>query len=152
MNDLITIREYEPGDKETVMNLIRLNTPGYFAPEEETDLRNYLDYERELYYVLLWNGRIAGCGGINFADGKTTGKISWDILHPEYQRRSLGTQLLLYRINKLKSIGNIQKIIVRTSQLVYKFYEKHGFELQEIRKDYWAKGIDMYYMVYKDRS
>lgn len=146
---MITIREYKPNDKEAVMNLIRLNTPKYFAPTEEADLNNYLDHERELYYVLLSDEKIVGCGGINFTDNKTTGKISWDILHPEYQGKSLGSQLLKHRIGKLKSIDSIQKIIVRTSQLAYKFYEKQGFVLNEIKKDYWAKGFDMYSMEYE---
>ncbi|MCB6974554.1 MULTISPECIES: GNAT family N-acetyltransferase [Butyricimonas] len=148
MNNSITIREYKSIDKSSVMNLIRLNTPEYFAPEEENDFSNYLDNERELYYVLLFNEKIVGCGGINFAENKTIGKISWDILHPEYQGKSLGTRLLEYRIEKLESIKSVQKITVRTSQVAYQFYEKQGFELKEIKKDYWAKGFDMYKMEY----
>ena len=57
-------------------------------------------------------------------------------------------QLLKYRIEILKSIDGIQKITVRTSQLAYKFYEKQGFTLKEIQRDYWAKGFDMYSMEY----
>ena len=148
MNNSITIREYKSIDKSSVMNLIRLNTPEYFAPEEEDDFSNYLDNERELYYVLLFNEKIVGCGGINFAENKTIGKISWDILHPEYQGKSLGTRLLEYRIEQLESIKSVQKITVRTSQVAYQFYEKQGFELKEIKKDYWAKGFDMYKMEY----
>ena len=148
MNNSITIREYKSIDKSSVMNLIRLNTPEYFAPEEENDFSNYLDNERELYYVLLFNEKIVGCGRINFAKNKTIGKISWDILHPEYQGKSLGTRLLEYRIEKLESIKSVQKITVRTSQVAYQFYEKQGFELKEIKKDYWAKGFDMYKMEY----
>lgn len=150
MNDLIVIREYEQTDKEAVMNLIRLNTPEYFAPAEEVDLSDYLENERELYYVLLFDGKIVGCGGINFANDGKIGKLSWDIFHPDYQGKSLGSQLLKYRMDKLKSIDGIQKITVRTSQVAYKFYEKQGFELTEIKKDYWAKGFDMYRMEYKD--
>lgn len=149
MNHSITIREYEPTDKDAVINLIRLNIPKYFAPTEETDLNYYLDHERELYYVLLFDGQIVGCGGINFEDNKTTGKINWDILHPQYQGKSLGSQLLKYRIEKIKVIDSIQKITVRTSQLAYKFYEKQGFELNEVKEDYWAKGFDLYRMEYK---
>ena len=143
-----TIREYQPTDKNAVIDLIRQNTPAYFAQEEEADFSNYLDSERELYFVLLFNNEIVGCGGINFTEDKTCGKISWDIIHPQHQGKSLGTQLLKYRIDKLKSVGSIRKITVRTSQLVYKFYEKQGFTLKEIKKDYWAKGFDMYNMEY----
>ena len=56
MGHAVIIREYTPGDKSRVMNLIRLNTPEYFAPEEEADLSEYLDRWRELYYVLETGG------------------------------------------------------------------------------------------------
>ncbi|MCZ2222679.1 MAG: GNAT family N-acetyltransferase [Chitinophagales bacterium] len=150
MTDLITIREYEPSDKNDVINLIKLNTPKFFATDEEEDLKKYLETERELYYVLLYDEKIVGCGGINFSDDKTIGKISWDIIHPDYQGKSLGTKLLKYRIDILNSIKSIQKITVRTSQITHKFYEKQGFELFEIKKDYWAYGFDMYNMEYKN--
>ena len=91
MTSLITIREYEPSDKNDVINLIKLNTPEFFATDEEEDLKKYLETERELYYVLLYDEKIVGCGGINFSGDKTIGKISWDIFHPDYQGKSLGT-------------------------------------------------------------
>ena len=64
------------------------------------------------------------CGGINFTKDKASGKISWDIIHPDFQGKSLGTKLLKYRIEVLKTIPGIQKITVRTLQVAYKFYEK----------------------------
>ena len=149
MDNLIMIREYKSIDKNAVLELIRLNIPKYFASSEEDDFSRYLDSEIELYYVLLFDKKLVGCGGINFSDNRMTGKISWDILHPEYQGKSLGTYLLEYRIKKLKSIDSVQRITVRTSQLAYKFYEKRGFELLEVKKNYWARGFDMYRMEYK---
>lgn len=143
------IRKYVPTDKDAVMNLIRLNTPAFFAEAEAEDLSRYLDTETELYYVLIIGGKTVGCGGINFAEGGTIGKISWDIIHPDYQGKSLGTKLLEYRINVLRAMPDIQRITVRTSQLAYKFYEKQGFVLKEIRQNYWAKGFDMYAMQYE---
>ena len=102
--NITTIREYQPTDKNAVIDLIRQNTPAYFAPKEEADFSNYLDSERELYFVLLLNKKVVGCGGINFTKDKASGKISWDIIHPQYQGKSLGAQLLKYRIEILKSI------------------------------------------------
>ena len=147
---MTVIREYRKTDKNAVIDLIRQNTPEYFALEEEADFSNYLDSERELYFVLLLNKEIVGCGGINFTDDKTTGKISWDIMHPDYQGKSLGKKLLRYRIEVLKAIPSIKKITVRTSQLAYKFYEKQGFTLNEIKRNYWADGFDMYSMQYNE--
>lgn len=149
MTPSIHIREYTPGDKPAVLDLLRLNTPAYFAPEEEADLIRYLDKEIDIYYVLECENAVVGCGGINFADNRTTGKISWDIFHPAYQGKSLGTLLLKHRIKKLKTIESIQLILVRTSQLAYRFYEKNGFELLEVVKDHWAKGFDLYRMKYR---
>ena len=47
------------------------------------------------------------------------------------------------------AISSVGKITVRSSQVAYKFYEKQGFVLNEIKKNYWAEGFDMYSMEYK---
>jgi ribosomal-protein-alanine N-acetyltransferase len=141
------IRAYQTEDKEAVLALLRLNTPAYFAPEEEQHLVQYLDHEIGQYFVIECDGVIAGSGGINITADGTTGKISWDMIHPAYQRQSLGTMLLRYRV-KLLQTYNPDTIMVRTSQHVYRFYEKCGFRLVEQVKDYWAEGFDLYRMEY----
>ena len=148
-NESYLIRKYLSADKVAVLNLIKLNTPAFFAEEEMEDLSTYLDKEVELYYVLLVDGEIVGCGGINFAENKTIGRISWDMIHPAFQSKSLGKKLLKNRLEVLRSIPTVQKITVRTSQVAYKFYEKQGFVLNEIKKNYWAEGFDMYNMAYE---
>ena len=146
MNNLIAIRGYNPNDKNDLLNLFELNSPKYFAVEEKLDFDHYLDKEIESYFVLEYDEQIVGCGGINFSDNNTIAVISWDIIHPEYQGKSLGTRLLKYRLDKLNLIQTVQKVIVRTAQHTYPFYEKQGFELIEIIEDYWAKGFDLYNM------
>ncbi len=140
------IRKYHNTDQASVLALFRLNTPKYFAPEEESDLVYYLENELEYYFVVEIDGQIVGGGGFNFSGDPTTGKISWDIFHPDFQGQSLGSKLLNYRIERLREFESLQKIIVRTSQLAYKFYEKHGFKLNEIVEDYWAAGFHLYRM------
>jgi len=144
----ITIRPYISSDKETVLQLLQLNTPTYFSPEEENDLISYLDHEIESYFVLDLSGQVVGSGGINFSNDNTIGIISWDLLHPDFQRKSLGSKLLNYRIDLLKNNSAIRQIKVRTSQLVYPFYEKLGFKLVEVVDDYWAVGFHLYAMEY----
>ena len=148
MNNEQLIRDYKNADKKAVLNLLKLNTPNYFSPEEKKDLIYFLEKEIEYYFVIEIDKQIVGCGGFNFSGDKTTGKISWDILHPDFQGKSLGTLLLNYRIEKLKEFKELEKIIVRTTQLVYKFYEKSGFKLIEVSEDYWAKGFHLYKMEY----
>ncbi|MFB9864764.1 GNAT family N-acetyltransferase [Rufibacter immobilis] len=145
----VGIRVYKVVDKPLVLHLLRLNTPTYFAPEEEKDLLHYLAHEVEEYYVLECDGEVVGCGGVNYDQNRTIGKISWDILHPEHQGKGLGSLLLLYRIKNLREQPQIKQITVRTSQLVYLFYEKHGFQLRQITRDYWSPGFDLYHMEYE---
>jgi N-acetylglutamate synthase-like GNAT family acetyltransferase len=144
----ISIREYSEEDKEDVLALFRLNTPQYFSREEEKDLVDYLNTEIELYYVVEIEDTLVGSGGMNFKENHTVGFISWDIIHPDIQGKGVGSLLLKHRIDVLKFKG-IQKIIVRTSQLTYPFYEKAGFETIEQIKDYWATGYDLYKMEYR---
>lgn len=140
----MTIRKYNPLDKPQLIELLRLNTPAYFSPNEENDLIEYLDKDSENYYVLEIDNKILGCGGFNLWDDGKVARISWDILHPQSQGKGLGTELTKFRIQKIKEIESVKTIVVRTSQLVYKFYEKFGLEIREIVKDYWDEGFDLY--------
>jgi ribosomal-protein-alanine N-acetyltransferase len=149
LENSISIREYIANDKERILQLLRLNTPKYFAHEEEKDLNSYLDNEIDHYYIIELGDIIAGSGGINFSSDNRTATLSWDILHPNYQGKSLGSKLVSFRIEKLKSMDRIQKIKVRTSQVAYQFYQKQGFVLVETIKDYWAEGFDLFNMEYQ---
>lgn len=140
----INIRAHQPEDRPHLLTLLRLNTPEYFSPEEELDLIDYLDHFADNYYVLEIDGEILGCGGFNLSEDEETGKISWDIFHPDSQGKGLGTALMKFRIEKIKNIDTVKTLSVRTSQMAYKFYEKFGLELREVVKDYWEIGFDLY--------
>lgn len=145
----MTIRSYTPADDESIIALLRLNTPEYFAQEEEQDLRNYFANHIDRYFVIEDNSNIIGSGGINITNNGKNAALSWGIIHPDHQGKGVGRQLTQHRLDVIKTIAGIENISVRTSQLVYKFYEKFGFVLQEVVKDYWAEGIDMYSMEMK---
>lgn len=146
MSRSIDILPYNSSHEAGVFSLIRLNTPAAFAPSEEKDFITYLHDLREQYFVIVQGDDIIGCGGINTADGGSTGVISWDMIHPAYHGQGLGGRLLRHRLEILQRMPDIRQIIVRTSQFAHAFYGKHGFELISIHPDYWAEGYDMYYM------
>jgi len=141
------IRKYKKEDQEKLLYLLRLNTPKYFAAAEEEEFIDYLDQEAEHYFVVEKENKIVGTGGYNlgFDNGKTA-RISWDIIHPDFQGQGIGKELTQYRIDRIKEHSQVNKIVVRTSQLVFKFYEKNGFKLERIEKDFWAKDFDLYFM------
>lgn len=144
------IRKYSPTDFDQVVNLLRLNTPQYFHPTEEADFFRYLYADASHYFVFEVLGKIAGCGGINFGfeNGKIA-RLSWDIIHPLKQGEGIGKKLTAYRIEQIAKDNTVERVCVRTSQLVYPFYEKMGFHLERIERNYWAKGFDLYEM-YQD--
>ena len=148
MIDKFKIREYKSSDKPLLIELLRLNIPKYFAESEVDDLEHYLDNEVEKYFVVETKDKIIGAGGINFSYNNREGRISWDFIHPKFQGQGIGKKLLNHRIKLLKTMDSIEKITVRTSESAHKFYEKNGFQLQDIIEDYWAKGFDLYRMRY----
>jgi [ribosomal protein S18]-alanine N-acetyltransferase len=140
----LRIRPYLPTDRDALFELLRLNTPTYFAPEEETDLALYMREHLEDYFVAELNELVVGAGGINYFDQQTWARLSWDLVHPDYQGQGIGRELALHRLAKLRSLPFMQWVQVRASQLVYPFYQKLGFVLEKVEKDFWAPGIDLY--------
>ena len=139
------IREFKSQDIDQLIDLIKLNTPKYFDVEEEKDFKLYLLNETEDYFVVELEDNIVGCGGINYGfNNGTLARISWDMIHPDFQGKGIGSLLVSHRLNVIKSKTEVKTVIVRTTQLVYPFYEKMGFTLKETKKDFWAKGIDLY--------
>lgn len=149
MIENLTIREYILNDKDKVLAILKLNVPEYFAESEIQEFEDYLKYKIEQYFVAAMGDEIIGAGGINFEDNGKSAKISWDFIDPKFKGKGVGQSLLKYRVNFIKSNYNAVTIKVRTSQLAYKFYEKNGFSLKEIEKDYWATGFDLYSMTYE---
>jgi len=141
------IRNYNEKDKPDLIKLLKLNTPKFFAPSEEKEFIEYLNGHSDNYYVILECNEIIGAGGFNYGfDNGTTARISWDLIHPEKQGRGIGTKLTKFRIDEIKKNSHINKIVVRTTQLVYEFYKKIGFQLERVEKDFWAVGFDLYEM------
>lgn len=140
----IIIRAYQASDFDQVIRLFLLNTPQYFCPPEQQDLESFLKDELEYYYVAAEGTDILACGGCN-VEGQT-GWLSWYMVHPSHHGRGLGRMLAEHNLKILERNEQVTGIQVRTSQLVYPFYEKLGFELYETKDDYWGKGMHLYKM------
>ncbi|MDB5263978.1 MAG: family acetyltransferase [Adhaeribacter sp.] len=143
------IRPYTSKDKGKLLQILRLNTPAYFHPSEEQEYLYFLDHHREHYFVVANGGNILGAGGFNYAEGGKIARISWDLFHPAVQGKGWGSKLLQYRIATVAENPAVEIISVRTTQLVFRFYEKFGFALQETVKDFWAPGFDLYWLELK---
>lgn len=140
----MNIRPYCVDDRERLLEILRENIPQYFAVNEEQDFIDYLNHHLEQYYVLEVEETILACGGINLGKDGITAVISWDVVARQSQGKGYGRALTVFRIEKMKEMEGISRVSVRTSQLVYQFYEKFGLQLREVVKDYWSEGFDLY--------
>ena len=145
------IKNYSEDLRLQVLELLDLNTPEFFDPEERAEFEAYLDHEKEDYFVYVEGDQIIGVGGINYFPEEKTARIAWDMIHPDHHGKGIGSKLTQHRIDCVKQhpLG-YTRIIVRTSQLAYKFYEKMGFRLVEITENYWAEGYHLYLMEHQD--
>ncbi len=140
------IRAYSQQDFEAVVGLFEANSPTFFDSSEKQDFVHYLLHEREDYFVVEKENNIIGAGGVNYPSNKYPNtSLSWGMIHPKFHRKGIGRKLTIYRLKHLQK-QNISNVVVRTSQLTAVFYEKLGFKQTKVKKDYWAKGLDLYQM------
>lgn len=123
-----------------------MNTPDFFDPSEEAELRKYLNIHGDTYY-LLQNDALVACGGFLVDATKKTARISWDFVSPECHGKGYGSILLKHRLEKIRALPDIRSAEVHTSQLAFEYYQKHGFRIVYTEKDHWAKGFDLVKMV-----
>lgn len=142
------IRSYTTADYDAIIELFLLNTPAFFCEEEEQDLERFLDEEIENFFVAEEDGIIVACGGSNIKG--RTGFLSWYIVHPDHQGKGLGKILALHNLTILQANKDLDNIEVRTSQLVYPFYEKLGFKLISTQDHYWGHNMHLYHMKLQD--
>lgn len=138
------IRPYTSADKAALLDILGHLTPGYFAPSEQTDYRAYLDQHAAQYSIVEEAGAVIAAGGVNYFPEHRTARLSWDMVHPDFQGKGIGRKLTLHRLEYIKKVTAIKQVVVRTTQLVYHFYLKIGFEIEKMEKDYWEKGFDLY--------
>jgi len=142
----IQIRPYHSTDKNALLHIFRDNIPKYFDPKEIHDFENYLETESETYHTIELGNKIVGGIGAVVNEARSTGSIAWIFFDPEHTGKGLGKFAVDYCITELKKNPAVKKLTVRTSQLVYVFFEKFGFKLIRTEKDYWGDGLDLYEM------
>jgi ribosomal-protein-alanine N-acetyltransferase len=113
---LPTIGPYLPHHQPLLIDLLRMNTPTFFAPSEEQDYIDYLTHHAQAYFVVEEDNAIIGVGGINYGfDNGQTARLSWDIVHPHHQGKGIGAMLTRYRIDEITKNGSFQ-LRLRPSQ------------------------------------
>ncbi|MEM5563772.1 MULTISPECIES: GNAT family N-acetyltransferase [Psychroserpens] len=140
------IRPYKPTDKEQLLKVFNLNVPKFFDKNETNDFLEYLEQKPETYLTIEDNNTIVVGTGYYVNEKDKSGRITWIFFDPNYSGQGLGKQSVDYCLNALSKDKRVEKFIVTTSQLAYKFFEKFGYTINRIEEDYWGEGLDLYEM------
>jgi N-acetylglutamate synthase-like GNAT family acetyltransferase len=140
------IRPYHPFDKPVLVEILKLNVPKYFDPQEVAEFEEYLKEHSNTYCTIEHENKIVGGTGYLLTDDNTIGHVRWIFFHPNSAGHGFGGEAMEYCLATFRSAPTVRKLIVTTSQLAYKFFEKFGLVLIKTEKDYWGKGLDLYWM------
>lgn len=143
---MMQIRPYRPDDLEPLLTVFRKNVPDAFAPNEVGEYADFLRVNSDPYFVADLSGLVVGaCGHYSKQDGRDW-HICWIFSDPDHKGSGIGTALLTHNLDAIRSQPGIQIITCRTSQVAYRFFKKFGFQLDYTTPDFWAPGLDLYFM------
>lgn len=153
----MTIREYQPADRNRCLEIFKTNIPKFFTVEEigyfETWLNGqdagevaYSNAKAEYYYVAEQDGKIVGCGGFYIAREEAVARMAWGMVENALHKKGIGKELLVHRFRAIEDLHPDCTISLDTSQHTYTFFEKFGFVVTKVQKDFYTKGMDRYDM------
>lgn len=140
------IRPFHTQDREALVEIFKMNTPRYFDPQELKDFEVYLASNSDTYLTIEHQDRVVGGTGYEITDNGTVGRITWIFFHPDSAGLGLGRQSVEHCLSIFRNRPAVEKVVVTTSQLAYRFFEKFGLHLVRTEKDYWGQGLDLYLM------
>lgn len=154
----IQIREYVSSDRNACLDAFISNVPQFFTKDEIADFESFLvrieeQQRREkigrktYFFVLLYDGRVVGCGGFGDKDGDNIISLAWGLIHRDFHRRGLGRELLTYRLKEIHRLYPSLPVVIDTTQFSFPFFQKFGFVTQKVTSDYYAPGMDRYDMM-----
>lgn len=124
MSQPLTIRPYQPADREACLALFDENCPAYFAPNERADYVRFLAEKTAHYRVGLLGDRVVGAFGV-LPDEPQGLALRWILLSPRMQRQGLGTQIM-ERVLELARAHGAESLYIGASHRSAPFFERFG--------------------------
>ncbi len=134
------IREADVNDVDDTVHVVNESNyrayrdiiPKEFFKHPVVDCNTILkDMVKMRLYVYEVNGRIVGVAALHPKPDERIGIIRWVYVHPEHQRRGIGTALMKH-IEEIARRLNLKKLCLVTHEKAYwtiKFYEKLGYRI-----------------------
>ncbi len=125
-------REFTLNDYESVIDLWKLAGLKLSRSDTYEGLKVKLKRDPDLFFVMEEEKRIIGVVMGSF-DGRR-GWINHLAVHPEYQGKKLGQQIIDELQRRFKEIGceKMNLLIEQSNENVQSFYEKQGFKKHDL--------------------
>src|SRR5205807_500218 len=148
------IRPTTPADTPALVAIA--HGTGVFKPHEMVALQEVLDDYHELMHkeghfsvTAEQHGQVRGFA--YYAPASMTDRtwyLYWIAVRKDLHARGVGSELLTYVENDLRSRRNGRVLFIETSSLPHygltrRFYLKHGYDQEAVLRDYYRDGDDM---------
>jgi predicted N-acetyltransferase YhbS len=143
VTDTLTIRPYQPADREACLHIFRSNIPAYFTPPELAEFAAFLDAPSCTYFVAEQAGVIVGCGG--YALEAHGGALCWGMVDQARHKQGVGQALTQFRLDTMRAAG-VRTVWIDTSHLTAPFFARFGFVSTQVDRDYYAPGLHRHLM------
>jgi ribosomal protein S18 acetylase RimI-like enzyme len=145
--DLLSFRAYSAKDHDACLAVFDANCPEYFAPNEREDYVQFLTTNPAGYVVCVLESMIIGSYGTWVeADGRR-GHISWIMIDPAGQGRSVGSNMMKQAYAAFKSAG-VYEVEIAASQKSAPFFARFGAVENKRITEGWGPGLDRVNMVW----
>lgn len=131
----LTIRQWEKNDLEAVL---ALEEAAFSHPWQRSAFAEELDNPLAVYLVLEQDGVIAAYGGFWLVLDEA--QVTNVAVHPHYQGKGLGRQLLTALMDKAAALGAVSFTLEvrRSNKAAIRLYEQAGLRVQGVRPGYYA--------------
>lgn len=143
---MIAFDNFHLAYRAACIEILQSNTPKYFMEEDLLEYTTFLNTFTDPYFVILKMNKVVGCGGIFLRDG--TAGLSWGMIHREFHKRGLGTQLLMYRLKKIREHYGDVPVHLHTTQYTSSFFQQHGFHSVKTTVNGFGYNLNAIQMVY----
>jgi N-acetylglutamate synthase-like GNAT family acetyltransferase len=126
----LRFRKVVEEDLDACLDIYRANEArGLVPPHYEADFEADLTNGGTLFLTAILDGKIVACGGVFYGSPRLTeAYLCFGLVHPDHQRRKIGTRLLLARLSLLDSaLAQPIRINLQATQYSKSYFIKIGF-------------------------
>jgi len=126
----LSFRKVVEQDFDVCLDIYQTNEVlGLVPPHYEADFEAAVKGDDILFLVAILDEKVVACGGISYTtSGRTNAYLCYGLVHPDHQRRKIGTSLLLARLSLLRTaLAQPVDINLQATQYSKSYFAKIGF-------------------------